>query len=215
MGAEVVMPKKTFFELVQENGFPNRFMRHCCKYLKEYKVLDKSVMGVRKSESTKRNARYNEPTECRFYGSKKEHVEAIYPILDWTDDDVSDFLQDRNIKCAPVYYDEHGVFHVERRLGCMGCPLKTNNKRKTDFKKYPRLVRAWIKAGQRFLELHPTSKTAQRYTDAYEWFFREIFFENQNAFEEYKTSLFGFPDYKKILEEQFNIDLTIKTNKHN
>ena len=30
MGAEVVRPQKTFFQLVSENGFPSRLSRFCC-----------------------------------------------------------------------------------------------------------------------------------------------------------------------------------------
>lgn len=110
MGAEILRPKETFFQLVAKKGFPNRFSRFCCEKLKEYKVMDKCIMGVRKSESSKRNERYNEPTECRFYGRKTEanHVEAIYPILDWTDDDVLAFVEDRHLTLAPVYYTSLG-----------------------------------------------------------------------------------------------------------
>ena len=110
MGAEILRPKETFFQLVAKKGFPNRFSRFCCEKLKEYKVMDKCIMGVRKSESSKRNERYNEPTECRFYGRKTEanHVEAIYPILDWTDNDVLAFVEDRHLTLAPVYYTNRG-----------------------------------------------------------------------------------------------------------
>lgn len=110
MGAEILRPKETYFQLVAKKGFPNRFSRFCCEKLKEYKVMDKCIMGVRKSESSKRNERYNEPTECRWYGRKTEanHVEAIYPILDWTDDDVLAFVEDRHLTLAPVYYTNRG-----------------------------------------------------------------------------------------------------------
>lgn len=110
MGAEILRPKETFFQLVAKKGFPNRFSRFCCEKLKEYKVMEKCIMGVRKSESSKRNERYNEPTECRFYGrkTKANHVEAIYPILDWTDDDVLAFVVDRHLTLAPVYYTSRG-----------------------------------------------------------------------------------------------------------
>lgn len=106
MGVEIRRPKKTFFRLVAEKGFPSRLRRFCCQELKEYKILDKSVIGVRKEESVARNKRYNEPTECRWYGKKTEanHVEQIYPILEWTANDVLQFIQDRKIQLAPVYY---------------------------------------------------------------------------------------------------------------
>lgn len=110
MGAEILRPKETFFQLVAKKGFPNRFSRFCCEKLKEYKVMDKCIMGIRKSESSKRNERYNDPTECRWYGRKTEanHVEAIYPILDWTDNDVLAFVEDRHLTLAPVYYTSRG-----------------------------------------------------------------------------------------------------------
>lgn len=110
MGVGIRRPKESFFQLVAKKGFPNRFSRFCCEALKEYKILDKCIMGVRKSESSKRGERYNEPTECRFYGRKTEenHVEAIYPILDWTDDDVLAFIEDRHLRLAPRYYTNRG-----------------------------------------------------------------------------------------------------------
>lgn len=145
MCVEIIRPEKTFFQLIEENGLSSRFSRHCCRFLKEYKILDKVVIGVRREESRKRADRYKEPTECRFYGSKKEHVEAIYPILEWTTQDVADFLQDRGIKCAPVYYDERGVFHAERRLGCMCCPLASKKKRLEQFRSHPGMVKQYVR----------------------------------------------------------------------
>lgn len=107
MGVEILRAKASFFHLVAQKGFPSRFSRFCCEKPKEYKVLDKSVIGVRKAESRKRNERYNEPTQCRYYGAKteKNHVELIYPILEWTDEDVRDFIIDRKLKLAPIYYN--------------------------------------------------------------------------------------------------------------
>lgn len=111
MGVEILRAKTSFFHLVAQKGFPSRFTRFCCEKLKEYKVFDKSIIGVRKAESRKRNEIYNEPTECRYYGAKKEenHVEQIYPILEWTDEDVRDFIIDRKLKLAPIYYNSGGA----------------------------------------------------------------------------------------------------------
>lgn len=111
MGVEILRPKENFFQLIAKKGFPSRFYRFCCKVLKEYKILDKTVIGVRKEESRARKERYNEPTQCRYYGSKKKenHVEQIYPILEWTDEDVRDFILDRGLKLAPLYYDTGGA----------------------------------------------------------------------------------------------------------
>lgn len=211
MGAEVLKPKKTFFQLIDENGLPNRNYRFCCSKLKEYKVLDRAVMGIRKDESTSRDKRYQEPTECRFYGSKKEHVEAIYPILDWITEDVAEFLQDRGIRCAPHYYDADGRFHPERRLGCICCCLQYTKTRIRSFQQYPRMVRLYLKHAQAWWDnpQHDDSSMKRRYDDVYEWFVRDLFYDDTAAFEADKHGLFGRPDYKQMLEDFFGIDLTI------
>ena len=131
-GVEIRRPKDTFFSLMSKRGYPNRYKRFCCSVLKEYKILDNSVMGIRKCESTKRAKMYTEPTECRIYGSKKNHVNTIYPILDWSDDDELEFIKERGIKLHPLYYREDGSIDVAKRLGCMCCPLKYYKKRLQD-----------------------------------------------------------------------------------
>lgn len=160
MGVEIRRPKETFLQLVERKGNPSRFRRFCCEVLKEYKIYDRSIVGIRRSESTRRAARYKEPEECRIYRNG-EKTRQYYPILEWTDEDVERFIKERGIKCAPVYYDEEGNFHVERRLGCLGCPLKSDNGL-ADFKKYPKLLRNQVRAYQRFLDKHTTSSFYKR-----------------------------------------------------
>lgn len=188
-GAEIIRPKKSFFQLMTEKGMPNRFQRYkCCGVLKEYKVLDRSILGIRKCESTDRKKKYEEPTECRIYGKgkKKEGVEAFYPILDWTDDDVVEFITERGIKVHPLYYREDGTIDPQRRLGCMCCPLAYYEKRIDYFMRYPGMVRAYIRNAQKYRETHPQGKTVLKYADVYEWFTREIFFEKQKVWEDHK-----------------------------
>ena len=146
MGVEMIQPKQTFCELMNKKGWPSRHVRFCCSELKEYKILDYAVLGVRREESAKRKQLYKEPESCRIY-NPKEKVRQYYPILDWTLEDVKTFLTEREIKCAPVYYDEQGKFHPERRLGCMCCPLANRKQRIRDFKKYPGMVKLYIVGG--------------------------------------------------------------------
>lgn len=116
MGVEIRRPKRSFFQIIAQKGIPNRFNRFCCSELKEYKILDKCIIGVRKEESAKRNTLYNEPTACHWYGKKTEenHVEHIYPILDWTSEDVLVFIMDRKIQLAPIYYGSGGGKSIYR-----------------------------------------------------------------------------------------------------
>lgn len=208
MGAEIRQPKKSFFKIIEQYGLPSRFARFCCRELKEYKVLDVAVMGVRRAESVKRAARYKEPTECRYYGSKKEHVEAIYPILEWSNDDVRDFILDRGITLAPVYYDPDGTLHIDRRLGCVGCPLANKNSRLEQFQKYPNLVKAYARALGRYRQTHDT-KNMHRFRNEYEQIVRNFFFDSQETFERaISGGVFGEAarvDCKVFLENYFNI----------
>lgn len=205
MGVEIVRPEKTFFQLMCQKGYPSRFVRFCCSELKEYKILDKCVMGVRREESRKRTENYKEPTQCRFYGSKKEHVEAIYPILEWTTQDVAEFIADRGIKCAPIYYDEQGEFHPERRLGCMCCPLASKNHRIDEFKAYPKMVRQYIRCGKIWWNAKPRG-AQKKCEDIYEMFAHTVFGDGYSTRCLNKEALFK-TDYKKSLEDYFGIEL--------
>ena len=210
-GCEIVRPKNgiTFFKLVEQIGFPNRHKRFCCKHLKEYKILDMAIIGVRKSESRKRAERYKEPIECRFYGSKKRHVQAIYPILDWSDDNVVEFIKERGIKCHPLYYDEQGNFHVERRLGCVGCPLMSKNKRKQQFKENKGMLKAWLLWGGRSFMRRKFKNKHLLFADVYEWLTFELFYDSLDCFKNSKQSIFSDSiDYRKFLEDYFGVDLS-------
>ena len=118
-GVEVMRPEISFFKLIEKKGFPTRRARFCCEKLKEYKVLDKAVQGIRRCESSARSKRYSieDPAICRIYGSKKNHVNVILPILDWTDEDVALFVSERNIHCHPLYYDRGGRSILRDDLG--------------------------------------------------------------------------------------------------
>lgn len=145
-GVEIMRPTMSFFDIVRKKGFPTRRARFCCEVLKEYKVLDNAVQGIRKCESTARAKRYKEPVICRMY-NKHDHVNVFLPILDWSDRDVKDFIEAHGIQCHPLYYDEQGKVNVKERLGCIGCPMASDNGL-SDFMRYPKMVKAWCDAGK-------------------------------------------------------------------
>lgn len=208
MGAEVIIPKKTFFQLISEYGFPSRFSRFCCSELKEYKICDRAIQGIRRSESRKRAERYKEPETCRVY-SAKEKVKVYLPILEWTDNDVAEFIKERNIKCHPLYYSD-GQFDVTKRLGCMGCPLASRKKRIQFFKDNPRWLKAWIRAGQKRYtsEAYQNGKAKFKFKDAFEVMGYLLFCDNTDEFKERTYGLFGEFDWKEFLQKKFNIDMS-------
>ena len=152
---------------------------------------------------------YTEPTGCRFYGSKKNHVEQVYPILEWSDDDVREFILDRGITLAPLYYTD-GELHIERRLGCIGCPLAGRDKRLAGLRQYPNILKAYARALQIYFDTHPDCKTLKwGYRNAYEKLVRDLFYDSQ---EEYNIAvsggIFGADqsiDCKAYLEDYFHV----------
>ena len=212
IGVEIRQPKKNFLELIECSGWPSRYMRFCCSFLKEYKIYDRAIVGIRRAESTKRAKRYKEPEICRIYNNK-EKARQYLPILDWTDEDVSKFIEDRGIKCHAYYYDRNGKFHVERRVGCIGCPLQSDNGR-SDFKAFPQVFRARVRAYKKWWDTHPEAKTPASFPDIYHALFMKLFFNNM---EDYRLEvdrggqLFDSQriNPREFLEYYFNIDLTI------
>ena len=208
MGAEVIRPKKTFFQLVSKSGFPSRFQRFCCSVLKEYKVCDRAIQGIRRSESRKRAEKYKEPEVCRVY-SAKEKVKVYLPILEWTDQDVAEFIKERNIKCHPLYYSG-GQFDVTKRLGCMGCPLASRKKRIQFFKENPKWLKAWIRAGQKWYisEKYQNGKAKHKFKDAFESMGYQLYCDNIEQFKEKTYGMFGDFDWKEFLQKEFKIDMS-------
>lgn len=210
-GVTILQPKTTFLQLIAQKGFPTRRARFCCEVLKEYKVLDRAVQGVRRAESSARAKRYHEPEICRVY-PHKEKVRVYLPILEWTDEDVARFIKERGIQCHPLYYDEQGNFHPERRLGCVGCPLKADCGR-ADFEKNPRMLKAWLRAGQKYFDTHPGVGVHRKFGNVYNLMVHHLFFDTYEGYEKVfgGGQLFSdeVPDAKKFLEDYFGIDLTL------
>lgn len=206
-GVEIMQPKESFMQIVARKGIPTRRARFCCSELKEYKVLDRAIQGIRRCESSARKERYKEPEICRLY-PKGEKAKIYLPILDWTDDDVARFIEERGIQCHPLYYDEQGKFHVERRLGCIGCPMQSDNG-KGEFKQYPTMLKALARAANKYLETHSHCSAFSKFGNAYNVIFHNLFCE---SYDDYATEVSidlwgGQLDTKAFLENYFRIKL--------
>lgn len=74
-----------------------------------------------------------------------QHKTTINPIVDWTDNDVWEFLHHYGCKSNPLY--ECGW----KRIGCIGCPLVSKH-RYTEFRQYPKYKHNYILAFDRMLK---------------------------------------------------------------
>lgn len=198
-GVEIVKPKMNMIEILRKWGLPNQKSRFCCKILKEYKILETVIIGVRKAESRKRDNRYTEPTQCRKY-SKKNKVYQIMPILYWTDDDIKKFIELRSIKCHKFYY-VNGQFDVKKRLGCQGCPLMSRKKRKEFFKQNTKWLKFWYENAKIYYDKRNTEISVD---DA---FCASLFYKNIKQYIYKQSGMFGRVDPKEFLENYFKIKL--------
>lgn len=209
MGVEVIQPQQNFLNIIRRKGMPSRFARFCCELLKEYPILPRAVMGIRKCESRKRMERYKEPEQCRTYSGGKK-VRQYLPILDWTNDDVKEFIEQRKIKCAPVYYDKDGNFNVNRRLGCIGCPLANKKARRAEYLENPKMLLAQVKALQDYYDekvaagvVTATMETCNR--NAWVYFYATLFYDTIDEFKDKCTNLLFDFDIEAYMKDYFKI----------
>lgn len=64
----------------------------------------------------------------------------VNPIIDWTDEDVWAFIGHYGCKSNPLY--QCG----QKRIGCIGCPMKGSRGMKADFIRYPKYRQAYVHA---------------------------------------------------------------------
>lgn len=199
-GCEIVRSKLSFLDLVEKKGFPTMFRRFCCKELKERYYADYALFGIRKSESVKRNACYSSFDDIYYY-SKKKFTNRFFPLLNFTDDDVAEIINSKGLECHPLYYDHEGKFRVERRLGCIGCPLQ-GDRGKLDYLQYPILLKQVLRRGIIFHQTH--GRTAD---DAALNLVYNIFYSNKK-YEKYQQTFHGLFDTDpwEILDNYFFLD---------
>ena len=173
----------TMWKLIANKGFPTRIRRFCCESLKEVRGNGRvKVFGVRWAESQRRKSRGIYETITRETNDKKvlmsdnddarQLVEACYKkeafalnvIIDWSDEDVWEYIKLRNIPYNPLY--DMGY----KRVGCVGCPMNTRIKQELD--ENPKYKQAYKHAFDKYLKSHPELKekwSMQTTDDWYDW----------------------------------------------
>ena len=80
----------------------------------------------------------------------------INPIIDWTDEDVWEFLRSQGCESNPLY--KKGF----RRIGCICCPLGGAKNMKKELSIWPTYRNAYVRAFDRMLEKTPKEKRERR-----------------------------------------------------
>ena len=180
---------------------PTRLVRYCCNVLKETSGKNRAIAtGVRWSESASRkNSRgffevNHKDKEKRIIlrddndESRRlmEHCQiksriTTNPILEWSEDNVWDYLHERKCEGNPLYQCSFS------RVGCIGCPMAGKN-RWDGFSQYPKYKNLYINAFQKMLDSYSAEKREKRnsWKDGYDvflWWMEED--PNQFVFNEF------------------------------
>jgi len=156
----------TMWNLIPEKRMPpTRIVRYCCSELKESRGEGRFVVtGVRKQESAKRSMRGglelaekkshrmenydpDNPDEGMIHNCMKWARKHLNPIIDWTTDEVWEFIREYNVPYCKLY--DEGF----KRLGCIGCPMGTIKAREQEFERYPTYKRAYTRAFQKMIDV--------------------------------------------------------------
>ncbi len=124
---------KTMWALLSNRAIPpSRLKRYCCSELKERtgEAGDTVITGVRWEESEDRSKQ----SMVNFFNGKI----MVRIIVDWKETDVWSFIIENNIPYCELY--DQGW----DRLGCIGCPLGTNQKK--ELAAYPNFKRLYIRS---------------------------------------------------------------------
>lgn len=120
----------------------------------------------------------------------KRHKTTVNPIIEWTDDDVWEFIRSNNIPYCCLY--DEGF----KRLGCIGCPLAGTKDRERELVRWPKYKDAYLRAFQKLLDNRQRSgkpfRMQQDYTkataqDVFNWWMEYDVLPGQfNLFEDYE-----------------------------
>ena len=75
----------------------------------------------------------------------KNHTTLINPIIDWTTDEIWEFLKEYEIPYCSLY--DEGF----RRLGCIGCPMGSPEQRLREFERWPKYKNLYMLAFEKMI----------------------------------------------------------------
>lgn len=163
---------------------PTRIHRWCCSILKEHGGKDWFVMtGVRWAESSRRKKDRNgieilaadrkqniilnaDNDESRrlFETCQRKGKKVVNPIIDWSDEDVWEFLKYYGCQSNPLYAQGY------KRIGCVGCSM--NSRQAFELEEHPEYKEAYIRAFQKMVEVNGYKETTRNWQDGeavYRW----------------------------------------------
>ena len=146
--------RKEHSDVVQLLGKPKSTQKLADEYGAEYRITRQGALVM--NDDNDENRRMVE--HC--YRTRKTMVN---PIVDWTDEDVWDFLKHYGCESNPLY--KCGF----KRIGCIGCPMASKKKREKEFIMWPKYKEAYIRAFDRMIQRRIERGIARNDDEAPNW----------------------------------------------
>ena len=70
----------------------------------------------------------------------------VNPIIDWSENEVWEFLNSNGIKHCCLYDEGH------KRIGCIGCPMGGRKSMIAEFERWPKYKQLYLKTFEKMLE---------------------------------------------------------------
>jgi phosphoadenosine phosphosulfate reductase len=181
---------------------PTRTMRYCCDVLKEANGKGRFVAtGVRWSESLRRkNSRGiyeiqnqkngiilnndNDEKRREFETCQTKGKRIVNPIVDWTDNDVWDYIHANKVPYNPLY--DEGC----KRVGCVGCPLAGKH-RYAEFARWPKYEELYKRSFSWMIEerkkrgmLEGSWRMGDTADDVFHWWMEDNVLQGQMSLED-------------------------------
>lgn len=149
----------------QKSMPPTRLIRYCCSVLKETGGAGRFIAtGVRWAESiSRKNGRGifekngdkehriilnndNDDRRRLFENCRLKSKRTVNPIIDWSDADVWQFLEESKVPINPLYAEGWC------RVGCVGCPMAGQAGRLKEFERWPKYKNLYLLAFKNMLD---------------------------------------------------------------
>lgn len=88
----------------------------------------------------------NEESRKMIDSCYKQRKTTLNPIIDWTDEEVWEFLKEYEIPYCELY--DQGF----KRLGCIGCPIGGRKHQIEEFERYPKHKELYLKSFEKMIE---------------------------------------------------------------
>ena len=173
----------------QKSMPPTRIARYCCTVLKEQAGMGRFIAtGVRWAESAKRKGRgiieipHSDKRKRIQLNSDNDDARRLFetctlktericnPIIDWSDEDIWNYMSDQKIKRNPLY--DMGF----DRVGCIGCPMAGTRIRLREFYYWPKYKEYYLKTFDRMIKENKRKKLKTKWKNAeevYHWWMED------------------------------------------